>query len=195
MRLLDLYCGGGGSAYGYYQAGFDDITGVDIAPMPRYPFACVQADALEYATEHGHEYDVVTGSPPCQAYSVMRNLPWNSQREYPALILPTRELFEWLGKPYVIENVMGARWGAKGLAKRGLEAHGMKAGWLCGTMFGRPFYRHRLFETNWVWVGGGERGGRGGGGGGGKRGGGRRGKVDRGGAVHGAPVPDRRVHC
>ena len=28
----------------------------------------------------------------------------------------------------------------------------MKAGWLCGMMFGLPFYRHRLFETNWFWL-------------------------------------------
>ena len=30
--------------------------------------------------------------------------------------------------------------------------HGLKAGWLCGTMFGLPFYRHRLFATNWFWL-------------------------------------------
>lgn len=28
MRLLDLYCGAGGSAMGYHRAGFDDITGI-----------------------------------------------------------------------------------------------------------------------------------------------------------------------
>jgi DNA (cytosine-5)-methyltransferase 1 len=152
VRLLDLYCGGGGAAMGYHQAGFDDITGVDIAPQPRYPFAFVQADALEYLAEHGHEYDLVHASPPCQGYSIMNNLPWLKDREYPLLILPTIEMLEGLGKPYVLENVMGARHGAKGLAKRGIEAHGLQAGWLCGTMFGLPFYRHRLFATNWFWM-------------------------------------------
>ena len=24
--------------------------------------------------------------------------------------------------------------------------------WLCGAMFGRPFYRHRYFESNWFWL-------------------------------------------
>ena len=28
----------------------------------------------------------------------------------------------------------------------------MKASHLCGLMFGLPFYRHRLFETNWMWM-------------------------------------------
>ena len=137
---------------GYFQAGFTDIVGGDNRPMPRYPFTFVQADALEYLSLHGHEFDAIHASPPCQAYSIMHNLPWLKDREYPALILPTIELLEAIGKPYVLENVMGARYGAKGLTKRSLEGHGLKAGWLCGTMFGLPFYRHRLFATNWFWL-------------------------------------------
>lgn len=150
--LLDLFCGAGGAAHGYQKAGFR-VVGVDLAPQPHY---CgdefVQADALEYLMEYGHLYDGIHASPPCQAYSVMRNLPWLKGREYPALILPVKEMLDGLGKPYVIENVMGARKGAKGLTKRGLEAHGLEAAWLCGFMFGRPFYRHRLFASNWLWL-------------------------------------------
>ena len=152
MRLLDLYCGAGGAAVGYHRAGFDDITGVDNRPQPHYPYSFVFADALEYLTEHGKEFDAIHASPPCQAYSIMNNLPWLKHKNYPLLILPTLELLEALGKPYVIENVMGARHGAIGLRKRGLEAHSLKAGWLCGTAFGLPFYRHRLFATNWLWL-------------------------------------------
>ena len=152
MKLLDLFAGAGGAAMGYSRAGFTEITGVDIAVQPRYPFRFVQGDALEYLAAHGREYDAIHASPPCQGYSIMHNLPWLRGRDYPLLILPTLEMLEALGKPYVLENVMGARHGAKGLTKRGLEAHGLKAGWLCGTMFGRPFYRHRLFATNWLWL-------------------------------------------
>ena len=152
MRLLDLFCGGGGAAMGYHRAGFDEIVGVDIAPQPRYPFEFVQADALEFLAEHGHDYDVIHASPPCQGYSIMHNLPWLRGRDYPLLILPAIEMLEALGKPYVVENVMGARHGSATLRKRGLEAHGLKAGWLCGGMFGLPFYRHRLFATNWFWL-------------------------------------------
>ena len=152
-RLLDLYCGAGGAAYGYYLAGFEHILGVDIAPQPHYPFEFVQADALEFLQDGGWQgFDAIHASPPCQAYSIMNNLPWLRHRVYPLLILPTMEMLERIGLPYVLENVMGARHGAKGLTKRGLEAHGLKAGWLCGTMFGRPFYRHRLFAANWLWL-------------------------------------------
>ena len=151
-KLLDLYCGGGGAAMGYSRAGFDEIVGVDNVHQPRYPFEFVQADALEYLTEHVQEFDAIHASPPCQGYSIMHNLPWLRGRDYPLLILPTIEMLEGLGKPYVVENVMGARHGAKGLKKRGIEAHGLRAGWLCGAMFGLPFYRHRLFATNWFWL-------------------------------------------
>ena len=151
-KLLDLFCGAGGAAVGYHRAGFDEVVGVDIAPQPRYPFQFVQADALEYLAEHGHDYDAIHASPPCQGYSIMHNLPWLSGRDYPLLILPTIEMLEALGKPYVVENVMGARHGSKTLQKRGLEAHGLKAGWLCGMTFGLPVYRHRLFATNWMWL-------------------------------------------
>jgi len=137
---------------GYHRAGFDQIVGVDINPQPRYPFEFVKEDAIGYLIRHGHEFDAIHASPPCQGYSIMHNLPWLKHREYPLLILPIYELLEELGEPYVIENVMGARHGAKGLTKRGLEAHGLQAGWLCGGMFGLPFYRHRLFATNWFWM-------------------------------------------
>ena len=33
-RLLDLFCGAGGAAYGYMLAGFH-VTGVDLKPQPR----------------------------------------------------------------------------------------------------------------------------------------------------------------
>ena len=136
-RLLDLFCGAGGAAMGYHRTGFDEIVGVDINPQPRYPFEFVQADALEYVAEHGREFDAIHASPPCQGYSIMRNLPWNKDREYPLLIEPTEELLNATGKPWVIENVMGAH---------------LPAGWLCGGMFGLPFYRHRAFESSWFWM-------------------------------------------
>ena len=151
MKLLDLFCGAGGAGMGYHRAGFE-IVGVDIAPQPRYPFEFVQADALEFLADHGHEFDAIHASPPCQGYSIMHNLPWLRGRDYPLLILPAIEMLEALGKPYVVENVMGARHGSKMLKKRGLEAHGLRAGWLCGAMFNLPFYRHRLFATNWMWL-------------------------------------------
>ena len=132
MKLLDLFCCAGGAAMGYYRAGFTDITGIDIRHQPRYPFKFIQADALEYLAAHGHEYDVIHASPPCQAYSVCSAFPWVG--EYPQLIEPVRELLKATGKPYIIENVPGAP----------LQEPIM----LCGTMFDLKMFRHRLFETS-----------------------------------------------
>jgi len=136
MRLLDLFCGAGGAAMGYSRAGFTEIVGVDIKPQKRYPFTFVQGDALEYVAAHWKEFDAIHASPPCQGYSIMRNLPWLKGREYPMLIEPTRELLTKTGAPWVIENVMGAK---------------LDAGWLCGAMFDLPVYRHRCFQTSFLW--------------------------------------------
>src|SRR5437660_1060118 len=86
MRLLDAFCGAGGAAVGYHRAGFTEIVGVDIKPQPRYPFTFVLGDSLEYIKAHGHEFDAIHASPPCQGYSIMRNLPWLRDKVYPLLI-------------------------------------------------------------------------------------------------------------
>ena len=129
-RLLDLFCGAGGAAMGYNRAGFD-VTGVDITPQPRYPFAFIQGDALEFVAEHGHEYDAIHASPPCQAFSPLRAV---HKKDYPDLIAATRDRLNDSGKPWVIENVIGAPL-ASGVV-------------LCGAMFGLRVYRHRRFESS-----------------------------------------------
>lgn len=151
MRLLDLFCGAGGAAVGYNRAGFDEIVGVDIAPQPRYPFEFVQADALDYmglvgTFLEGH-YDAIHASPPCQHYSIMRNLPWLKGRDYPALIGPVREHLVKIGLPWVIENVAGA---ATHTCEECTEPMGSRypAITICGLSVGLPTYRHRLFESN-----------------------------------------------
>jgi DNA (cytosine-5)-methyltransferase 1 len=132
-RLLDLFCGAGGSAVGYYRAGFE-LTGVDIKPMPRYPFEFIQGDALEYLAEHGREFDVIHASPPCQAYSVASIIHRNNGKQYPDLIKITREQLIINGRPYIIENVV--------------QAPLNKSFILCGLMFGLHVFRHRCFETS-----------------------------------------------
>ena len=116
---------------GYHRAGFE-VVGVDIAPQPHYPFEFHQADALEYCVEHGREFDVIHASPPCQAYSVLRFI---TKKDYPDYIPQTRIVLQNAGKPWIIENVIGAP----------LQSTVM----LCGAWFGLKVYRHRLFETSW----------------------------------------------
>ena len=142
MRLLDLFCGAGGAAMGYHRAGFTEIVGVDIKPQPRYPFAFVQGDALEYVREHGREFDAIHASPPCQAYARGLSNCWNRKDSYPDLLPDTREELDAGARPWVIENVPGAPMRSDLI--------------LCGTMFGlgwgnRSLHRHRWFEAgNWA---------------------------------------------
>lgn len=138
MRLLDAFCGAGGSAFGYMQAGFH-VTGVDIQPQPRYcGDTFVQGDALEYIAAHGHEYDAIHASPPCQGYSRTYAIHQHEHRAYPKLVPQVRATLQATGRPYIIENTPGA------------PLHTTVV--LCGGMFGLTVYRHRLFETSFlVW--------------------------------------------
>jgi DNA (cytosine-5)-methyltransferase 1 len=131
-RLLDLFCGAGGAAMGYSRAGFD-VVGVDINPQPRFPFEFHQADAMTLPLGG---YDVIHASPPCQAYSRLRHLPWLKGREYPALLDATRVRLHSSGRPWVIENVEDAPMPYSVV--------------LCGVMFGLPVYRHRRFGASFL---------------------------------------------
>lgn len=165
--LLDTFCCGGGASRGYDLAGFE-VYGIDNDPkrLRDYPYPYLVADAMECLirlqqgegltfsdgrTLYLSNLAAIHGSPPCQGYSIMNNLPWIRSRTYPLLILPLRELLEEIGKPYIIENVAGAA-SKRNLEKLGLLEHRLRAFWLCGGMFGLPIYRHRYFETNFFWA-------------------------------------------
>lgn len=119
---------------GYHRAGFNEIVGVDIRPMPRYPFVFVQGDALDYLREHGHEFDAIHASPPCQGYSRLRFVRGRDMSEYPMLVEDVRAELVKIGKPWVIENVP--------------DAPLVDPLMLCGTMFGLRTHKHRCFEMS-----------------------------------------------
>jgi hypothetical protein len=132
--LIDAFCCAGGATKGYQRAGFY-VVGVDHRPQPRY---CGdefhQTGALEFLAGKGmSEAVAIHASPPCQASSSLRRL--NPGKVYVNLIPETRAALEASGLPYVIENVVGSE--LRDPAK------------LCGSAFGLPLRRHRLFETNW----------------------------------------------
>lgn len=132
-RLLDLFCGAGGTSMGYYRAGFE-VEGVDIKPQPHYPFKFYRADALEFPLEG---YDAYHASPPCQFASVCVHpgVNWRKLREKnPDLITPIREKLLIMGKPFVIENVPGSP-----------LVNYIK---LDGTMFGLKTIKERWFEPH-----------------------------------------------
>ncbi|MER6508257.1 DNA cytosine methyltransferase [Nonomuraea sp. NPDC001636] len=131
LRLLDLYCCAGGAGMGYHLAGFE-VTGVDIAPQPRYPFAFIQANALDVLEDRTFlaGFDFIHASPPCQGHSPLNAY---NHKDYPDLIPATRQALRKAGRPYVIENV--------------IQAPLIDPVVLCGAMFGLRLYRHRAFEV------------------------------------------------
>jgi DNA (cytosine-5)-methyltransferase 1 len=140
-RVLDLFCGAGGSAVGYDRAGFD-VVGVDINPQPNYPFEFVQMNALTALCEivtspHTKWGRVVLAhtSPPCQASCALIKGNQAATRDNHVNLIPVvRELLKLTGLPWVIENVQGAH------MRRDLT--------LCGEMFGLDVIRHRYFEVS-----------------------------------------------
>lgn len=129
-RALDLFCGDGGASMGLHRAGFD-VTGIDIAPHPRYPFKFVQADAMTYPLDG---FDFIWASPPCQGYTLMQHMGKRAGEGAPRLIDPVRERLQASGTEWVIENVVGAP------LRNPIV--------LCGSMFGLGVRRHRLFESS-----------------------------------------------
>ena len=133
LKLLDLFCCGGGAGMGYHQAGFE-VTGVDINPQPKYPFDFVQGDAIEYLINNHHKYDAIHASPPCQNNTKATMVHKANGKVYECFIERVREQLVKIGKPFIIENTM--------------DAPLIKPVVLCGSMFGLKTYRHRLFESN-----------------------------------------------
>ena len=139
--MLDLFCGAGGAAKGYHDAGFE-VVGVDVRPQRHYPYEFVQDDALDFLADHGggwaERFDAIHASPPCKAYTEMRRTSLvSATADYPDLLTPTRAALAATGLPFVIENVLGAP-----LIEPVL---------VCGSMFDPPLdvKRHRFFEANW----------------------------------------------
>jgi DNA (cytosine-5)-methyltransferase 1 len=143
-KALDMFCKAGGATKGLQRAGYA-VHGIDIAPQPNY---CgddfTQADALTYGTyEWFQQFDLIWASPPCQAHTTLKVM--HNAKEHVDLIPQTREILRASGRPFVIENVVGAPLQLPVL--------------LCGSMFNlgvqvydgwRQLRRHRLFEANFL---------------------------------------------
>ena len=157
-KLLDLYSCAGGAGEGYRRAGFD-VYSVDIADQPNNPFPFFRGDVLEVLldlllggtitfsdgeTLGLEDFHTIHASPPCQAYSVTKSkTAHNRKKAHVDLVAPTRDLLNQTGKPWIMENVVGAPL--------------IDPVVLCGTQFGLVaedvdgvplrLLRHRLFES------------------------------------------------
>jgi DNA (cytosine-5)-methyltransferase 1 len=135
VKLLDLFCCCGGISKGFADNGFE-CTGVDITDNHQYPYEFIQSDqsdVFKLPLYFFQDFDIIHASPPCQFYSWAAR---KHKKEYPDLIGKTRDLLNKVGKPYIIENVVGAP------LRKDLV--------LCGEMFRLRVIRHRIFEIHGV---------------------------------------------
>lgn len=116
-----------------------EIVGVDIKSQPNYPFRFVQGDVLRLPVDI-RQFDFIWASPPCQFATQMsarwRKLGNNKACSHPNLIPATRAILERSGKPFSIENVVGAR------------KHLHNPIGLSGRQFSLGVHRMRYFEVN-----------------------------------------------
>jgi len=137
--VLDLFCGAGGASDGYVRAGYR-VLGVDIEPMPQYPYPFIQGDAFDVDAELLASATLIHASPPCQAYSPMANR-WRGaggKADTRTKAIPAVEaMLRASGRPWVIENVRGSD-----------MVHGFE---LTGGMFGLGVHRPRKFKASFDW--------------------------------------------
>jgi len=140
VRHLELYAGGGGSAYGVVRAGADEVVAVDTHLRKHRPptdrITWVKADALDVLTDIAYlrTFDTLGGSPPCQTETALVELrkAQGKGTSKVNLIPQTRAGFAASGRPYYIENV------PRSSVRPDLV--------LCGRTFGLKVQRHRWFE-------------------------------------------------
>lgn len=126
---------------GYHRAGFEVVC-VDHKPQKHYPFAFHFADAFAFAEKHGHEFDVIHASPPCQRYARISYVH-GTKDNHPDFLPQTRSMLQQSGKAYILENVN--------------DAEMPEAFVLCGSLFclgalcadgqWKQLRRHRKFES------------------------------------------------
>jgi len=134
-NILDLFCGAGGLTEGFHQAGFQTVAANDSdiwagatfnANQARHGTKFVLGDITSTAVKeellhhaNGMAIDVITGGPPCQAFSQVRNHARIIEDARNSLY---RQFVEMLGivrpRMFVMENVPGLENLAGGLVRR-----------------------------------------------------------------------------
>lgn len=136
-RVFDGFCGGGGAAQGYIEAGFD-VVGVDIVDHSAYyPGEFIQGDAIQFILDHGHEFDFRHVSPVCKRYSLIT--PTALRENHPDQVAETRDALNSVGGPWVMENV------PQSPVRPDLILCGSHFGLVSG---GHLLKRHRVFELS-----------------------------------------------
>lgn len=151
--VADLCCGGGLAADGYAAVlGAHALDGYDLYPQPSYPYPFTQMDALgmlRNCSPSRVAWAAVHTSFPCQAHTTAAHLrkAQGGQSRFGDLLTPGLALLRerWADTPWVVENVDDRSGKVRAIMAPQPGEHLIM---LCGTMFGLPIWRHRLFLAN-----------------------------------------------
>ena len=111
MKVIDLFCGAGGSSLGYKMAGFDVILAVDINEVPLRSYKANhpevetwQKDIMQLTAKDLPKADVILGSTPCQNFSIA-----NMNRTYDMTLTNhfLSIIQQYNPKYWMLENVPG----------------------------------------------------------------------------------------
>lgn len=111
MKVIDLFCGAGGSTLGYKLAGFDVILAVDINEVTLSSYQAnhpevelLQCDIMQLTAKDLPKADVILGSTPCQEFSTAKlNCTYDMTLTNHFLSL----IHEYNPKYWMLENVPG----------------------------------------------------------------------------------------
>ena len=112
MKILNLYAGLGGNRKLWTDV---QVTAVELEPRVAAVYerlhpadTMVRGDAHQYLLDHGHEFDFIWSSPPCQTHSKMMKATRHKHlRRYPDMSLYQEILYlqHFFKGRWVVENV------------------------------------------------------------------------------------------
>ena len=164
LTAIDLFSGCGGFSYGFQQAGFHVLLGVDNTEIALKTFAknhdnsitlnlnLHKDEAIDTIVEsiEGKEIDVIIGGPPCQGFSLTGTRNENDERNtlFNAMFRLAKKVNP---KAIIIENVPGLLKLYNGKAKKEIIELCELYGYNCNPQilfapdYGVPQIRKRVF--------------------------------------------------
>lgn len=166
LKAVDLFSGCGGFSYGFQQAGFEVVVGVDNNATALKTFEMNHNNSkgfnldlhldssidelVDYLDKNNHSIDVIIAGPPCQGFSLTGTRNANDKRN--TLFNSIFKLAERTKpKAIIIENVPGIMTLYNGAAKKEILRLAEQNGYTCNFKllyapdYGVPQIRKRVF--------------------------------------------------
>ncbi len=167
MKVLDLFSGCGGFSYGFQEAEFNVVLGVDNAPIALKTFKLNHTNSEVFNIDLSKDenlkeivaflkskggVDIIIAGPPCQGFSLTGSRKEDDERNRLFYaVFAIAKLLKERPKAIIIENVPGLATLYKGKAKKEIERNFKESGYtynsqiLYAPNYGVPQIRKRLF--------------------------------------------------